>query len=399
VGFVDTLDRAQRERSFFGFPVATFFKFIDDQGPYLAAIISFYALLAIFPLLLLATTIFGIVLAGNPDLQERVLDSALGTFPIIGDALGRPEGLQGSTLATVFGVMLAVYGSLGLGQALQNALNVAWSVPRNKRPNPIKLRLKSLGLVVLSGFSVLAITIVSTIGSETEVFGPRVDGVLTWVIRLVTVLLIGLLLTAVFRLAAARRHHLGRAAPGAFTVAVLWQALQYLGTWYTTRVLAETEKMTFAFGLLVGLIGIIYIASFIGVIGIEVNVVLARRLWPRSLRTLFVDRGELTDADRRAYASYVRAQQHKQTENVEVSFTDPSTGELHVVDDPGPTGRLGRQSVRGRPVAPPPPAGGDDERADERADDAARPQPDAVAREQADEQPADERADQAGRER
>ena len=108
-----------------------------------------------------------------------------------------------------------------------------------------------------------------------------------------------------FRLAAARRHHLGRAAPGAFTVAVLWQGLQYVGTQYTTRVLAETEGMNFVFALVLGLIGIIYVAALMGVIGIEVNVVLARRLWPRSLRTLFVDRGELTDADRRAYASYV----------------------------------------------------------------------------------------------
>ena len=282
VGFVDSLDRTQRTRSFLGFPIATFFKFIDDQGPYLAAIISFYALLAIFPLLLLATTIFGFILQGNSGLQDQVLDSALGTFPIIGDALGRPEGLRGSTLSTVIGVLAATYGSLGLGQALQNALNVAWSVPRNQRPNPIALRFKSLVLVVISGTSVLAITTVSTIGSETEVFGPRVDGLLTWGIRLLTVLLIGLLLTAVFRLAAARRHHLGRAAPGAFTVAVLWQALQYAGTAYTTRVLAETEKMTFAFGLVLGLIGIIYVAAFIGVIGIEVNVVLARRLWPRS---------------------------------------------------------------------------------------------------------------------
>jgi len=342
VGFVDALDRAQRRRSILGFPVATFFKFVDDQGPYLAAIVSFYALLAIFPLLLLATTIFGIVLAGNPDLQEQVLDSALGTFPIIGDALGRPEGLQGSTVSTVLGVLVATYGSLGLGQALQNALNVAWSVPRNKRPNPVLLRFKSLALVVITGVSVLAITTVSTIGSETEVFGPRVDGLLSWGIRLLTVLLIGLLLTAVFRLAAARRHHLGRAAPGAFTVAVLWQALQYAGTVYTARVLAETEKMTFAFGLVLGLIGIIYVAAFIGVIGIEVNVVLARRLWPRSIRSLFVDRGELTDADRRAYASYVRAQQHKGAENVEVSFTDPDTGELHVVEEPGPKGKLDR---------------------------------------------------------
>lgn len=341
MGFVDTLDRAQRKRSVLGFPVATFFKFVDDQGPYLAAIISFYALLAIFPLLLLATTIFGFLLAGNPGLQERALDSALATFPIIGDTLGRPEGLQGSTLSTVLGILAATYGSLGLGQALQNALNVAWSVPRNQRPNPIALRLKSLVLVVITGFAVLAITIVSTIGNETEVLGPRVDGVLSWLIRLATVVLIGLLLTVVFRLAAARRHHVGRAAPGAFTVALLWQGLQYVGTVYTARVLAETEQMTFAFGLFLGLVGVIYIAAFIGVIGIEVNVVLARRLWPRSLRTLFVDRGELTEADRRAYASYVRAQMHKSAEIVDVAFQDPRTGELEVVEDPGPRGRKG----------------------------------------------------------
>jgi YihY family inner membrane protein len=342
VGLVDSVDRAQRERSFLGFPIATFYKFIDDQGPYLAAIISFYALLAIFPLLLLAVTIFGFILQGNPDLQERVIDSALGTFPIIGDELGRPDRLQGSTTSTVVGILAATYGSLGLGQALQNSLNVAWSVPRNKRPNPIALRLKSLGLLVLGGVSVLAITTVSTLGSETEVFGPRLDTTLRWAVRLLTVLLVGLLLTVVFRLAAARRHHLGRAAPGAFTVAILWQALQYVGTVYTTRVLAETGKsMNFVFGLVLGLIGIIYVAAFIGVLGMEVNVVLARRLWPRSLRSLFIDRGELTEADRRAYASYARAQQHKGAENVDVSFKDPETGELQVVDDPGPRGKLG----------------------------------------------------------
>lgn len=333
MGFVDTLDRTQRKRSVLGFPLATFFKFLDDQGPFLAAIISFYALLAIFPLLLLAVTIFGFILQGNPDLQERVIDSALSTFPIIGNELGRPDKLQGSTAATVVGILAAIYGSLGLGQALQNALNVAWSVPRNQRPNPFLLRLKSLGLLVLAGVSVVAITTVSTLGSETEVFGPRLDATLRWGVRLVTVLLIGALLTVVFRLAAARRHHIGRAAPGAFTVAVLWQALQYVGTIYTTRVIRETGGMNFVFALVLGMMGIIYFASFIGVIGMEVNVVLARRLWPRSLRSVFVDRGELTDADRRAYASYVRAQRHKGAENVDVSFTDPTTGELYVVDD------------------------------------------------------------------
>jgi hypothetical protein len=104
-------------------------------------------------------------------------------------------------------------------------------------------------------------------------------------------------------------------------------------------VLAGTEGMDAAFGVVLGLIGIIYVASFIGVIGIEVNVVLARRLWPRSLRTLFVDRPELTDADRRAYASYAQAQRHKTSEEVQVAFKDPETGELLIPREPGRNGR------------------------------------------------------------
>ena len=330
MGVVDALDRAQRKRSFLGIPVGVFFKFVDDQGPYLAAIVSFYATLAIFPVLLLATSIFGFVLQGNPDLQAQVLDSALTTFPIIGEELGRPDGLQGSTTGVIIGALAATYGSLGLGQALQNALNVAWSVPRNNRPNPVALRLKSLLLLVTSGAFVVATTTVSIIG--VEVFGD--SGLVRWLIRLANVVIIGLLLTVVFRLAAARRHHLKRAAPGAFTVSALWLVLQLVGQYYTTTVLAGTKGMDAAFGLVLGLIGIIYVASFMGVIGIEVNVVLARRLWPRSLRTLFVDRPELTDADRRAYASYAQAQRHKTSEEVQVAFKDPDTGELLIPNEP-----------------------------------------------------------------
>ena len=342
MGFVDALDRTQRRHRFLGVPIGVFFKFVDDQGPYLAAIISFYATLAVFPILLLASSIFGFILQGNQDLQERVLDSTLATFPIIGEELGRPDALQGSTTGVIVGVLAATYGSLGLGQALQNALNVAWSVPRNNRPNPIALRLKSLLLLLTSGMFVMAITTLTIVGAESEVFGAAANWAIGWLIRIANIVLVGLLLTVVFRIAAARRHHFGWAAPGAFTVAVLWLGLQEIGQIYATQVLATTRGMDAAFGLVLGLIGIIYVAAFMGVIGIEVNVVLARRLWPRSLRTLFVDRPDLTDADRRAYASYAQAQRHKTSEEVQVAFKDPDTGGLVIPQEPKRNG-LGSQ--------------------------------------------------------
>jgi membrane protein len=333
VGLVAAVDRAQRRRSVLGLPIAIFYKFVDDQGNYLAATITYYAFIAIFPALLLASSILGFVLQNDPELASRILDSALANFPIVGDQLGRPGGLKGSVTGVVVGAIAALYGSLGLGQALQNANNVAWAVPRNRRPNPITLRLRSLLLLVTTGIAILGITTLSTLGTDTEVFGTSANDGLAWVVRIVTVIVLGGVLTLIFRISTARQHSLARSAPGAFTTAVLWQALQYAGTVYVDHVIKETSGMNGTFALVLGLVGIIYIAAVMGVLGIEVNVVVARRLWPRSLASLFRDNTDLTDADLRAYAGYVRSQQHKTIGSIEVSFRDPDTGEIRLPDE------------------------------------------------------------------
>ena len=60
-----TLDAHQRTRRWLGFPIAVVYKFADDQGPYLAALITYYGFLSLFPLLLLLVTILGFVLQGD----------------------------------------------------------------------------------------------------------------------------------------------------------------------------------------------------------------------------------------------------------------------------------------------------------------------------------------------
>lgn len=333
MGLVAAFDRSQRRHSVLGLPIAVFYKYVDDQGNYLAATITYYAFIAIFPLLLLGSSILGFFLQNDPGLAARFLDSALANFPIVGDQLGRPGGLKGSVAGVVIGALAALYGSLGLGQALQNANNVAWAVPRNRRPNPFTLRLRSLLVLLTTGAAIIATTTISTLGTDTETFGTRADDSLGWVVRLVSVLVLGSVLTVIFRIATARRHHLVRAAPGAFATAVMWQGLQYAGTVYVDRVIKETSGMNGTFALVLGLIGLIYIAAVMGVLGIQVNVVLARHLWPRSLASLFVDNTDLTEADRRAYAGYARAQQHKRIGAIEVAFTDPETGEIRIPEE------------------------------------------------------------------
>lgn len=305
-----------------GYPIAVIYKYYDDQGPYLASIITYYAFIAIFPIMLLASSILGFVLQGNSQLQEDLIDSALAQFPIIGTQLNLPDGLKGSTGAIIIGAVVAIYGALGLGQSVQNALNIAWSVPRNSRPNPFLLRLKSLILLMTAGVAVLVVSALSILGSSTEVFSDNVDSTIRWAIQVATVLLNGTVLTILFRLGSAREHRIRYAAPGGFATALMWLVLQYFGTLYVTQVLAKAGPVNQTFGLVLGLMGLIYFASVMGVLGMEINVVLARRLWPRALLTPFTDNVELTEADRRAYVGYARAQRHKGFETVEVTFTD-----------------------------------------------------------------------------
>jgi len=340
---ISRVDRFQRNHPVVGVPLAAIYKFTDDQGNLLAAMMTFYAFIAIFPLLLLASSIFGFVLQDRPELQETALNSALAQFPIIGDQLGRPEGLQGSVTAVVVGALAAIYGALGLGQAIQNVMNTAWAVPRNSRPNPVLMRVKSLLILVVAGLSVLGLSIFSAVGSNTEIFGPGMDATIRVLIVAGTVLLVTLVLTSLFRLAAARRHSWGRAVPGALLTAIGWQALQLGGAAYAEHVLAETSSLNQTFGLVLGLIGLIFVAALVAVLGIEVNVVLARRLWPRALLTPFTDSVDLTDADRRAYALYAQSQRHKGFESVTVRF-EGRDGDTHEIEQvrrdrpPSPSG-------------------------------------------------------------
>src|SRR3954468_22107854 len=174
--FVATLDRYQRRHRRLGFPIAVIYKFADDQGPYLTALITYYGFLSIFPLLLLLVTILGFVLSGDPALQDRLVDSTVAELPIIGAQLRENvNSLHGSGLGLVVGILGTLYGTLGVAGAVQNAFNRAWAVPRNERPNPFALRLRGLLLLLVMGAGVVMTTALSGLTTGGGEFGASLD--------------------------------------------------------------------------------------------------------------------------------------------------------------------------------------------------------------------------------
>ena len=321
---IGRMDAYQRKHPAVSFPIAVVYKYFDDQGPYLAAIIAYYAFISIFPLLLLGSSILGFVLQDNPDLREQLLNSALSQFPIIGTQLGEPKGIKGSATTIVIGSVVALYGAMGLGQAVQNAANIAWSVPRNSRANPIILRLRSILFLAISGAGILALAIATSVLANPDALGANLESTLRWVIRLVGLLLTIAIFVSVFRLISHGRAGWRSVLPGAVVTSFLWQGLQWIGNTYVQEVIlkAKDNQINGTFAVVLGLIVFIFVAAVMVVLGLEVNVVLRRHLYPRALLTPFTDNVILTKADQKAYAAYAKSQRHKGFQSVEVTFED-----------------------------------------------------------------------------
>jgi YihY family inner membrane protein len=316
---IERLDRFQRSHPRAALPIAVVYKFADDQGNYLAALITYYGFLSLFPLLLLSSTILNFVLEGQPGLQQRLLDSALGQLPIVGTQLADPNGVNGSGIGVAIGVLGTLYGGLGVAQAAQNAMNTIWRVPRNNRPNPLTSRLRGLMLLSVVGVAVIGTTALATLGSIFSGFGVGIKIGL----GIGTLVLNALVFTVAFRVATARPITLRQTAPGAVAAALVWQALQYVGAIYVGHVVKGATEINGVFALVLGLIAWIYLESVIVVLAVEYNTVRSLGLYPRALLTPFTDDVDLTPADEASYTQQAEAARAKGFEEITVDFERP----------------------------------------------------------------------------
>jgi len=332
-------DRFQQRRRWLGFPLAVLQKYGDDQGGYLAATITYYGFFAIFPLLLVLTTVLGFVLQGHAHLERRIVNSALGQFPVIGPQLSRGS-LHGSSLALGLGIAAALWAGMGVFLAAQNAMNQLWGVPFKRRPDPLHARGRALLLLALLGGGALATTILAAIATVGARFG------LTWKIgslALSTALNVGLFWLG-FRLLTAREVSWRQLRGGAIAAGVLYELLQTLGGYYVGHTLKRADNVYGTFGLVIGLLSWIYLSAHITLLAAEANVVATRKLWPRSF-SLMIEQ-PATRADKRALTQRGKIEERRQDETVSIDFpvpepTDPAQAAATPdrPDQPPPAGR------------------------------------------------------------
>ncbi len=272
-------DAYQQRSPRLGFVVAVFKRFDDDQASQMGALIAYYGFFSLFPLLLVFVTVLGFVLEGSPSTQTSVLHSTLSQFPIIGTQLqSNVHSLKGSVPALAIGLVGSTLAGLGITGATQSAFNKVWEVPRQRQLGFLAWRLHGLGLLVVFGL----LSIVSTVAAgyvtaqTTGAFGLTAGVVVALAANL-------LLFFAVFRLLTSEEIDTRDLLPGVIVAAILWQILQHVGGLYVDHVVRHAKETSGLFAFVLGLLSWLYLGGQVTLIAAEVNVVRARRLWPRKL--------------------------------------------------------------------------------------------------------------------
>lgn len=310
LGPVRRFDNFQQKRKWLAIPMAVLKKFGDDQAGALAALIAYYAFFSLFPLLLVMITILGFVLSGDSGARSSVEHSVLGQFPVIGKQI-QLHALSGRISALVIGLLTSLLGGLGISGATQNAFDRVWAVPFKDRPDFLRSRLRGLALIGALGLLFMLATAVS--GLVSGLPGPlaKIGG-----------LVVGLavnfgLFLAAFRFMTAASIPTRCLWIGVACAAVFWEVLQFVGGLYINHVYRHASATYSQFAIVIALLVWLHLGAQVTLFAAEINVVLARKLHPRSLL------GPPEEpADRQTLTALAKVEERSDEEQVEVRFTD-----------------------------------------------------------------------------
>lgn len=308
--FISHIDNFQRNHPSVGFPYAVIKKYGEDNGGYQAAIITYYGLLSLFPLLIVFTALTQLLLKGDPALQHRVSASVSQYFPIVGKQLQSGIHSTGKTgLALIISLLITLYGARGGASALQYAITSLWHVPRLQRPPFLKNILRSFGIIFVGGLGLIGAVVIS---GYTTVLGRNIGTRI--LASLISFAVLWGTFIILFKLAIAGNKSVKTVAVGAGVAAVGIQILQVLGGVILGHQLKGLSSTYGTFALVIGVLFWIYLQAQVVLYAVEVDVVRVNKLFPRGLQE------PLTNADERALAGSAQAHTQYAYQTVDVSF-------------------------------------------------------------------------------
>jgi YihY family inner membrane protein len=280
-GWLDRLDdRLQRHRVT-AVVSAVLAKWYDDGAGRLANLLAYSAFLAVFPMLLILLTLVEILLVGHTTAQQDVIDAALRQFPEIGSELrANINGLgDRSGVFLVVVLLWLVYGCLRLSRNAQVLMATVWSVSREALPTFGRWLPRAVGFLVILGVGFIAGGVISGVGT----FGGL--GPASALVGFAGSLVVNVAMFwggfAVVLSVPDRGRTVWR---GAVVAGVGWTVLQFVDTLLVNHELRHYRTLYGTFATVIVLVWWIGRGTLLTAFAAELDVVLQRRLWPRSLR-------------------------------------------------------------------------------------------------------------------
>jgi YihY family inner membrane protein len=301
------IDAAQRRFTPTAFVFGVVKKFGDDNGGVLVSNLGYSAFVSLFPLLLVLVTVLGLVASINEAFRTDVLNAVANQVPLIGNQLtGNVSELKRSSIiGLIVGLAGLLWGSAGLAQAGVFTMEQVWNLPGPARPGYLQ-RLGRSGLFLC----LLGAGVVVTTGlASFNTYFLRGFLAVAAAEVLAAAFNVGMYIGA-FRALTPKGIPTRSLLPGAIIGGLLWTVLQVLGTWLIHHFL-HSDSAYGVFGTVLGLLAWIFLAVKITVYSAEINVVLARRLWPRSLV-----QPPLTEADRASMALQALQNQRRPEQHI-----------------------------------------------------------------------------------
>jgi membrane protein len=275
-----SLDRAQRSTPVLAFPLAVVKRYSDEKTGRKAALLTYYAFLSLFPLIIVFVSILGFLISNNAGLESQIMRHVFQFFPTLGSQIKtNVSTLHSSGIALLLQVFVVLYGARGLASILQETFNDLWQVLPEHRPGFWGDHIRSIGMMMSVGLGIIIGTVVSYslnsvvhLGFIGALFVTVINAIITY----------GLFLT-VFRMGTSDRISLRKLGVGAAIATIGTILVQRFGGYIMSHELTKLEGSYGSFAFALGVMFWLYLQIQIILYAIVITVVRTEHDWPKKL--------------------------------------------------------------------------------------------------------------------
>jgi YihY family inner membrane protein len=309
---INWFDGYQRRHKPVGFPLAVLKKYGEDQAGHQAALLTYYGFLALFPLLLILTTILKVLIRNDAELRTKIIEKATNYFPLVGNDLQQNVHTLGSTgWILAIGIILTLFGARGVADVLRNGINHVWQVPHDRRSGFPHGQIKSLAILLVGAAGLILAPALS--GFALSVAGHG------WPIRavalLITLAILYLMFLGLARISLPTRVSIRELRPAAIISTLGLVIVQLLATLLLKHQLQHFDNLYGVFAVVLGLLFYLYLQAQVFFYALETASVRALKLWPRAL-----NQQDLTAQDKKALRLYAERGSYNRDAIIDVTF-------------------------------------------------------------------------------